>query len=264
MECLHFEYNMEISYTIPVNRCYFTIKCIPKNDERQKLLGMEISLLPKTDYSFGEDSYKNRQIYGCVENPHDRFVFHITGDVEILQTDYEETAIAERIGMYRFPYGKCQPGSGLLEYYKTLDFSQCKDSYEKCIALMHKLHGDFQYVSSATEVYTAAEEAWEIGKGVCQDYAHICITLLRLMGIPARYVCGLIIGEGASHAWVEALCENKWVGFDPTNDCIVLDTYIKLGDGRDASECAINRGIMWGGGTQSQKISVSVERKQET
>lgn len=263
MERLHFEYNMEIGYSIPVNRCYFTIKCIPKNDERQHLLGMDISLFPEADYSFGEDSYKNRQIYGCVENPHDKFVFHITGDVEIIQTDFEERAIAERIGMYRFPHGKCQPGPGLLEYYRTLNVSRYKSSYEKCVALMHKLHEDFQYVSSATEVYTAAEEAWEIGKGVCQDYAHIYITLLRLMGIPARYVCGLIIGEGASHAWVEALCEEKWVGFDPTNDCIVLDSYIKLGDGRDASECAINRGIMWGGGAQTQKISVSVERKQE-
>lgn len=67
-----------------------------------------------------------------------------------------------------------------------------------------------------------------------------------------------MIGEGASHAWVEALCENRWVPFDPTNDCRVLNDYIKLGHGRDASDCAINRGLMWNGGAQSQKISVSV------
>lgn len=261
MECLHFEYNMEINYTVPANKCYFTIKCIPKDDERQHLLGMEISILPEVKYSFGEDSYKNRQIYGCVEKEHDKFVFHITGDVEMIQTNYEETATPERIGIYRFPFGKCQPGPKLLEYYKTLDFSECKNNYEKCIYLMRKLHQDFQYVPDITAVYTAAEEAWKIGKGVCQDYAHIYITLLRLAGIPARYVCGLIIGEGASHAWVEALCDNKWMGFDPTNDCVILDSHIKLGDGRDASDCAINRGIMWGGGEQSQKIFVSVEKK---
>lgn len=261
MECLHFEYNMEISYAVPVNRCYFTIKCIPEDDERQRLLKMEISVFPKVKYSFGEDSHKNRQIYGCVREPHDKFIFHITGDVEIIQTDYEEKTVPERIGMYRFPSLKCQPGPKLLEYYKTFDFSECKDDYEKCIYLMHRLYEDFEYEKNVTKVYTSAEAAWEMRRGVCQDYAHIYITLLRLAGIPARYVCGLIIGEGESHAWVEAICGDKWVGFDPTNDCLVLDGYIKLGDGRDASECAINRGIMWGGGEQSQKIFVSVEKK---
>lgn len=264
MEYLHFEYHMEINYTIPASRCHFTIKCIPKDDERQHLLGMEISILPKVKYSFGEDSHENRQIYGCVENPHDKFIFCIKGDVEILQTAYEETVRKEKLGLYRFPHGKCKPGPKLLEYAKTIDFSGCQNDYEKCIYLMNKLHRDFQYVPNITQVYTDAEKAWEIGKGVCQDYAHIYITLLRLMGIPSRYVCGLIIGEGESHAWVEAVCNDKWIGFDPTNDCAVLDSYIKLGDGRDALDCAINRGIMWGGGTQSQTVIASVERKTTT
>lgn len=262
MECLHFEYHMEIHYTVPVSQCYFTIKCIPKDDARQRLLAMEISLLPETNYSYGEDSYKNKQIFGRIEEPHDKFIYHITGDVEIMQTDFEERALEERIGMYRFFFGKCQPGPNLLAYYNTLDFLGCESSYEKCIYLMHRLYQDFQYVPDTTEVYTPAEEAWSMGKGVCQDYAHIYITLLRLAGIPARYVCGLLIGEGASHAWVEALCEKRWIGFDPTNDCLVLSSHIKLGDGRDASECAINRGILWGGGTQMQKILVAVEQSQ--
>ena len=261
MEYLHFEYQMEIRYAEPVKRCYFTIKCIPRETVRQHLLDKEISLLPETQYSFGEDSYHNKQIYGCVRTAHNKFIYHITGDVEILNTAYEETAIEERIGIYRFPFGKCKPGEKLLEYYRSLDFSPYQSTYDKCVYLMHELHNAFSYVPAATEVYTVAEEAWELGKGVCQDYAHIYITLLRLAGIPARYVCGLIVGEGASHAWAEALCDGKWIGFDPTNDCLVLDNYIKLGDGRDASECAINRGIMWGGGEQTQTISVSVEKR---
>lgn len=74
-------------------------------------------------------------------------------------------------------------------------------------------------------------------------------------------MCGLIKGEGASHAWVEALCEGRWVGYDPTNDCRIGNGYIKLGDGRDASGCAINRGIMLGGGTQTQRINARVEER---
>lgn len=263
MSILHFAYRMEINYEETVSRCYFTIKCIPREDARQHLLGMQISLLPDTGYSYGEDSFGNRQIYGCEIKPHNQFVFDIVGDVEILQTDYVEKAREERIGMFRIPYGKCAAGEGLLAYYHALDFSNCNDNFAVCMMLMHRLFRDFSYVPETTRIQTTAEEAWELGRGVCQDYAHIYITLLRLAGIPARYVCGLIIGEGASHAWVEALCDDKWVAFDPTNDCLVLDHYIKLGDGRDAADCAINRGIMWGGGAQSQKISVLVERKED-
>ncbi|MCM1157505.1 MAG: transglutaminase family protein [Bacteroidales bacterium] len=260
MEVLHFEYKMEINYEESVGRCYFTIKCIPREDARQRLLGMEISLLPETEYSFGEDSFGNRQIYGCETEPHKQFVFQTSGDVEILQTEYEEVQ-EEMAGIFCVPHGKCIPGSGLLEYYKSYDFSTCSSPYEICMAWMHRLYQDFSYVPGVTQVRTTAEEAWGLGKGVCQDYAHIYVTLLRLAGIPARYVCGLIIGEGASHAWAEALCDNRWVAFDPTNDCLVLDHYIKLGHGRDAADCAINRGLMWNSGAQSQKIEALVKKR---
>lgn len=260
MAVLHFEYKMEIKYEEYVGRCYFTIKCIPREDARQRLLGMELSLLPRTGYSFGEDSFGNRQLYGCETEPHNRFVFQTAGDVEILQTDYEEEAREEAVGIFRYPCGKCMPGPGILGYYHSLDFSGCGNHYEICMALMHRLHEDFTYVQGATQVHTTAEEAWGLRQGVCQDYAHIYVTLLRMAGIPARYVCGLIVGEGASHAWAEALCGDRWIAFDPTNDCPVFDHYIKLGHGRDAADCAINRGLMWNGGAQSQRIFVLVEK----
>ncbi len=262
MAVLHFDYKMEIAYEEYVGRCYFTIKCMPREDARQHLLGMELSILPETAYSHGADSFGNRQIYGCETEPHNQFVFQAAGDVEILQTDYEDEARDGMAGVFRVPHGKCIPGPGLLEYYQSHDFAKFGSHYEICMAWMHRLYQDFSYVPGATQVRTTAEEAWGLGKGVCQDYAHIYVTLLRMAGIPARYVCGLIVGEGASHAWAEALCDNRWVAFDPTNDCLVLDHYIKLGHGRDAADCAINRGLMWNSGAQSQKISVLVEKRE--
>lgn len=262
MAVLHFEYKMEIKYEEYVGRCYFTIKCIPREDARQHLLGMDFSILPETTYSRGQDSFGNMQIYGCETEPHNQFIFQAAGDVEILQTDYEEENQDEMAGVFRTSHGKCIPGSGLIGYYQSHDFSKCSNHYEICITLMHRLHQDFSYVPGATQVHTTAEEAWGLGRGVCQDYAHIYVTLLRMAGIPSRYVCGLIVGEGASHAWAEALCDNRWVAFDPTNDCLVLDHYVKLGHGRDAADCAINRGLMWSGGAQSQKISVLVEKRE--
>lgn len=71
-----------------------------------------------------------------------------------------------------------------------------------------------------------------LGQGVCQDYAHIFLALLNLAGIPARYVTGLLIGEGASHAWVEVLHHGAWYGLDPTNDAPVLTDYINMGNQR--------------------------------
>ena len=123
MQYLHFEYNMELGYTNSVDKCHFTIKCIPKDDARQHLLGMDILVHPEVEYAYGEDSFYNKKIYGCVKEPHTEFIFHISGDVEINQTTYEELAISERIGIYRYPYGKCKPGPELLKYLDTFDLA---------------------------------------------------------------------------------------------------------------------------------------------
>lgn len=261
MECLHFEYHMEIHYNDNVGKCHFTIKCIPMETLRQHLLDMDIGISPETKYSFGTDSFGNRQIYGKITDSHRKFVFDITGDVEIHTSDAEEYADASQIGMYRYPFGKCGACQEFRNYLDNLRLSEGNSDYEKCFAIMRRLHEDFEYNPGATGIYTTAEEAWAIRKGVCQDYAHIFIALLRMSGIPARYICGLIAGEGASHAWVEAFCNGKWIGFDPTNNCPAAGRYIKLGNGRDASDCAINRGIMWGGGAQTHIIRACVQKK---
>ena len=124
---------------------------------------------------------------------------------------------------------------------------------------MEQLHQDFTYQSGSTGIRTGAEEAFRQGCGVCQDYAHILIALLQLSGIPARYVTGLLIGEGVSHAWVEIWHDHKWYGLDPTNRMWVDDKHIRIGVGRDARDCLINRGIMHGGGEQMQTVAVSVK-----
>ncbi len=255
---LEFDYRMNLYYSSPVSKCHFTIKCIPKDTARQKLLSHTIELTPHAPFSVGEDSNENKQIYGRVDTPHDFFSYHIFGDVEIYASDFEEIAKEGRVSLYRYPFGKCIPKEALTAYFSTFDLSGFSDDIDKSLYIMHKLHSDFSYVPKTTEVTTDAETSFKMGVGVCQDYAHILITLLRLSKIPARYVCGLLVGEGESHAWVEALVGDKWIGLDPTHDCRVYENYIKLGDGRDATECAINRGILRGGGAQRQEISSKV------
>lgn len=254
---LQFDYQMQIRYSIPVERCFYTIKCIPKETGRQTLLEKKIQMEPDSRWMEGSDGWGNPKIYGSIPSPHSLFSFGISGKVEIRPEIYEE---ASMVGMYRYPSGKCIPGAGILQYFHSLDTEQGRTDLKTCIRMMDRLHRDYSYRPLQTEAHTTAEEAWKLGMGVCQDYAHIYETLLRLQGIPARYVCGLMLGEGASHAWVEAFCDGKWIGLDPTNNCPAGDSYIKLGDGRDATECAINRGILFNGGEQEQQVNVVVKK----
>lgn len=258
MKKLHFTYDMTIEYSVVVNRCNFTIKCFPSDTARQRIIGTNISLYPETNYSWGIDGLGNSQIYGVNSKPHNSFNFHIEGNAITGLNDYEEL-VDDNYGMiYRHPHGLNMAGGKLYSYFNNLCFEKNITEYEKVLYIMNHLYNDFHYEKNVTNIDTSAEEAFSLGAGVCQDYAHIFIALMHFCKIPARYVTGLIIGEGASHAWVEVLINGKWYGFDPTNNAVVTDNHIRIGVGRDAKDCTINRGIMHGGGMHEQTISVSV------
>ncbi len=87
------------------------------------------------------------------------------------------------------------------------------------------------------------------------------ISLLRLRGIKARYVVGMLMGEGLSHAWVEAEDNGLWYALDPTNFQMVTDQHIKISHGRDYQDCRINQGLFYGPAHQQQEISVIVQKK---
>ena len=90
MAVLSFVYHMEMHYEEMVRRCCFTMKCIPREDKRQRLREIEIALLPDTEFSWGEDSFGNRQIYGCVQKPHRQFVLDVRGRAEVFAGEAEE------------------------------------------------------------------------------------------------------------------------------------------------------------------------------
>lgn len=258
---------MDIAYSGAADICYYTIKCIPETNARQKLVSYEITIEPEHTLSIGKDSFGALQAYGRVPVRHNRFRYMIDGVMEMTGALYEEAENADKTPIFSYPYGLNRSGEELEKYFNSLKDEleaagrEAKaPAYEKSMILMHRLHQDFAYEKGQTGVTTTAEEAWKLGKGVCQDYAHIYTALCHLAGIPCRYTAGFLVGEGASHAWVEILSKGKWIGLDPTNDVIVIDKHIKLGHGRDASDCHINRGTMRGYiGEQTQDIRVLVE-----
>jgi len=125
---------------------------------------------------------------------------------------------------------------------------------------------NFAYQKGITTVESTLDEVWELKSGVCQDFAHMLLAILRLMNIPARYVSGYICpkkngmrGEGATHAWVEAYIPfYGWLGLDPTNNCLVDQTHVKLAVGRSFSDCSPVKGTYRGTANHTLEVVVSV------
>jgi len=259
---LQFDYSFVISYEHDVNRCYYTIKGIPQDSARQKIQNLEIEMIPESKPEWSNDCHGNRYIWGCNPLPHKMFKFRVTGKAVCGLTDYEEVVEENELMIFRHSTKVNAAGEKILAYYKKcaeeLKLDEVTNNLEKTKLLMNKLHEDFVYEKDVTDVKTTAEEAFEKGKGVCQDFSHILISLLHLAGCSARYVTGFITGEGATHAWVEVASNGKWYGVDPCNNTADLEAYIKIGVGRDASECLINRGVMHGGGEQKLSTSLTV------
>ncbi len=128
-------------------------------------------------------------------------------------------------------------------------------------------HGELEYAPGATHAHTSAVEAWRAGSGVCQDFAHLSLAVLRAMGIPARYVSGYFYPKavpsvgakvlGESHAWVE-VWTGDWRGYDPTNALPVEERHVVVAHGRDYSDVAPLRGIYSGPSASSTEVTVEL------
>lgn len=264
MSKLHFDYWMELDFAEVVTESHYTIKCLPKNTDMQRISDVNITIFPENSFQRGEDSFGNLTVYGNVLEVHNSFGFHISGDAETNLSFGETLKDNEYTGIYLYPYGLNKAGEGIKGYFEKIvpDFDASNseaDNYEKAMFLMNRLYGDFTYETGSTNMSTTAEEAFLQRKGVCQDYAHIFIALCHLAKIPARYIAGMMVGEGYSHAWVEILSDGVWYAIDPTHACMANDAYIKISVGRDAEDCMINKGIIKGGGVQTQTVKVLVE-----
>jgi transglutaminase-like putative cysteine protease len=139
------------------------------------------------------------------------------------------------------------------------------------VALMRRIKQDFAYEIGATSVTTLPSMSFALRRGVCQDFAHVMISGLRGLGVPAAYVSGYLrtaprdgaprlAGADAMHAWVSVWCgsEAGWVGFDPTNDVVAGDDHIVLAFGRDYADVAPIDGVVFASGKQRLDVAVSV------
>lgn len=138
--------------------------------------------------------------------------------------------------------------------------------FEAAKKLNDFVYKNFKYIRGITHVESTLDEVWKLKAGVCQDFAHILLVMMRLINIPARYVSGYICphdenmrGQGATHAWVEAYIPYYgWLGFDPTNDCVANELHVRLAIGRSFKDCSPVRGTYKGTAKQTLEVGVSV------
>jgi transglutaminase-like putative cysteine protease len=201
------------------------------------------------------------------------------GDAESLWTTIEPAPIIEIVaegvvdvtdsaGVVRGLAEAARPGV----FLRASDLTAASTDIEKMAASvnapsvlesMHALCGAVldavDYVQSSTDAQTTAAQALKLGRGVCQDHAHIFISAARLRGVPARYVAGYLMadGEEQTHAWAEAYVPDLgWVGFDPANRRSPTENYVRLCAGLDAADAAPLRGSVQA--ARAEKLAVAV------
>ena len=250
---------MELAFSEPVHSHVYTLKCLPKTTGTQRIETCAYRISPESSAREGADSFGNRMLYGKAEEAHSLFTVDVNGTAVTDITAPCEEQERTDCSVYRYQTPLTRPGERIGEL-----LARCRERAgelppaDRLRVYTEAVHESLRYEKGVTDIGTSAEDALALGRGVCQDYSHILLSLCREDRIPARYVVGMLLGEGESHAWVEVCDGGRWRGFDPTNNVPVEDGHIKISHGRDYRDCSINRGVFTGQARQRQTILVEV------
>ncbi len=261
MKRLSFHYHLKITMDAPVSRHHFTLRCFPRSDARQRIIQLQHYISPGDWLSRSRDQWGNALLYGCCCGQQSSFEANVCGLAELGPAEGTPAENDEKEHIFSFATPLTEADGALRDFSESLAIRT--GSFAEMETVMRGVHDALSYRPGTTTVQTTAAEAFSMGCGVCQDYAHIMLAALRAHGIPARYAAGMLLGEGKSHAWVEVLHEGLWTAYDPTNCLVVSDQHIKLSHGRDAQDCMINRGVFRGAAKQKTDISVIVTESEE-
>ncbi len=266
------------TYEGPVRDSASQILLFPIKDEYQELLKQDIFITDEPVLDIYKDYYGNEVGSFMQAEPHNSLV--IDSKVEVitkprpdpvdqvdkegqwnhLQTIRWQVPYIDFLKQEHFDYfHELQADAGLPESFSLTPLESAR-------RLSNYVFERFKYIKGVTSVETTLDEIWKLKAGVCQDFAHILLVLLRQIQIPARYVSGYICpkdnamrGEGATHAWIEAYIPyNGWVGFDPTNNSLVTDQHVRLAVGRNFTDCSPVKGTYKGSPDHILEVGVSV------
>jgi transglutaminase-like putative cysteine protease len=271
-------------YAEPVVLGTHFMHLLPRGRTGQIVREAQLDILPLPDSRRNEvDHFGNTTTTVSVTLPHKQFSVALSATVDVLHPDLSGTgplgweraaaaAIAHPV-VAEFCLGSplAQPTDAIAEY-AAVSFPSGRGLLEAVSELNQRLYADLSYRPGITHTGTTAAQTLQARAGVCQDYAHLMISCLRALGLPARYVSGYLRtlpppgatkrrGADQSHAWISVWAGEPagWVDFDPTNNLRVRDEHVTLAWGRDFQDVSPLRGIILGGGRHAIRVSVDLE-----
>ncbi|HTN48759.1 MAG TPA: transglutaminase family protein [Burkholderiaceae bacterium] len=276
-------------YSARVEVAYHCAHLTPRNDDRQHVDAFRLAIDPLPSQSMSlRDSFGNLRTEFALYVPHE--VLAVTARSRVALTPraepldaaasapWESVAAGLRYAVAasfqpaaEFVFASpCVPLLPALRDYAAESFTPGRQCLAGAIELMERIHRDFTYEQGSTDVNTPLEEVFRDRRGVCQDYAHLMLSMLRGLGLPARYISGYLLthppagqarllGADASHAWVSVWCPPLgWIDLDPTNAVLPDLGHVTLAIGRDYGDVTPLRGVIQGGASHALEVSVDV------
>jgi transglutaminase-like putative cysteine protease len=253
-------------YDAPAHYALVQLRMRPQTGPTQTVKDWSLSLDGARHHAQFVDAYGTLVDLIELEPDAQEIDIHVSGEVETISRDGVYGDGPSCVPLWH--YCRTTPLTQSHASMRTglLDSADRDDVISQLHALSAHIRDKVSYEPGQTHVGTTATEAFDLGKGVCQDHAHIFLALARSMNIPARYVSGYLmmddrIDQDASHAWVEAHIKDLgWVGFDVSNGISPDERYIKIGHGLDYMDCAPTRGMTVGGTKEQLKVSIQVQQ----
>ena len=267
---LSVNYQTSYSYSQPARRVIQLLRLTPLSFVGQNVLDWRIDVDCDARLRESRDGYGNVTHMLYVDRPVNELKVSVTGHV--LTEGLAGVVQGIPGDLPNLVFLRSTPltdlGKPLAELARALD-RQGGSNLDKLHHLTALIHTRMTFNTCSTETATTASEAFDVGNGVCQDFAHIFIAVARAVGIPARYISGHLfrrdgaVLQEAAHAWAEAWVEDLgWVAFDPTNGISADDAYIRVAAGLDYRDAAPFAGARSGGGREDLRVEVQVRQAQ--
>jgi transglutaminase-like putative cysteine protease len=247
-------------YEVPVHYSIQQLRLLPLTTPAQIVTQWDVAAPGKLEA--GRDAYGNAMMTLVLTRPHKEIRLRVRGEVETLPLPDGRLPEGEGpIPMHHFtsPTRLTETDAALADFAQSLPDL---DSAGALLDAASRVTERVRYESGVTNVTHTAANAFALGRGVCQDHAHVMLALCRVRGVPARYVSGYVdpgnVPEMASHAWVDVWVDNGWVTVDVTHACFASEKYCRIAVGRDYEAAAPVRGRRVGGMGETMDVNVQV------
>ncbi len=279
------QHETRFRYEDPVSESIMELRMEPLMDGRQRMRSFSVSVQPAATVQSYVDGYGNKVSFFDVPGKHSELRVITEVEVECRPTVGLPSALTphawrelDTLGEdlafwdYLAPSHFAKPTELLEALAEEIGLGRDSDPLTALMGLNSAVYERFTYLPETTDVNSPIDMALEERKGVCQDFAHIMIALVRRLGIPCRYVSGYLYhrededrsAEDASHAWVEAFLPGiGWVGLDPTNNLRADDRHIRVAIGRDYADVPPTKGVFRGESDTELEVAVQVMRIEE-